>query len=128
MNGGVIDGKQIWYPQGEIASGVGAKRHQVRFGDLDGDGRAEYLFVHDNGAVESWRNVGATDNAYPGRVTWVPQGTIATGIGKDGDGVRFADLNGKRERPAKLSTQGGSLTPEQAIAATIISGSLPMAL
>ncbi|KAL4797008.1 hypothetical protein BDV19DRAFT_387548 [Aspergillus venezuelensis] len=94
VNGGYSNNKQIWYPQGEIASGVGATRGQVRFADLDGDGRVEYLHVHDNGAVDSWRNVGAADPAFPGVVTWVPQGQIASGIGKDGEGVRFADLNG----------------------------------
>ncbi|KAL4946967.1 SGNH hydrolase-type esterase domain-containing protein [Aspergillus filifer] len=94
INGGVIENKQIWYPQGEIATGVGASRDQVRFGDLDGDGRVEYLFVHDDGSVDSWRNLGSDDDGFPGRVTWYPQGQIASGIGEDGKGVRFADLNG----------------------------------
>jgi hypothetical protein len=94
INGGVANGNQIWLPQDEIASGVGATRGEVRFADLDGDGRVEYLHVHENGAVDSWRNVGAADSAFPGRVTWVPQGQIASGIGKDGEGVHFADLNG----------------------------------
>jgi hypothetical protein len=94
INGGIANGNQIWLPQDEIASGVGGTRGEVRFADLDGDGRVEYLHVHENGAVTSWRNVGAVDSAFPGRVTWVPQGQIVSGIGKDGEGVHFADLNG----------------------------------
>jgi hypothetical protein len=62
-----------------------------------GDGRAEYLKINpDTGAVECWLNAGSPDgNDGPnaGKVTWIPQGTVATGIGQ-GAGVRFADLNG----------------------------------
>jgi hypothetical protein len=29
-----------------------------------------------------------------GKVVWFPHGTIATGVGSDGTGTRFADLNG----------------------------------
>ncbi|KAL4874257.1 hypothetical protein BJY04DRAFT_225207 [Aspergillus karnatakaensis] len=94
LNGGVNNGNQIWLPQGEIASGVGATRDQIRFADLDGDGDVEYLVVHSNGAVDCWLNAGPSDNAYPGRRVWVPQGQIASGIGKDGSGVHFADLDG----------------------------------
>ncbi|KAH8821022.1 hypothetical protein F5884DRAFT_850267 [Xylogone sp. PMI_703] len=94
VNGGTYNGKQMWLPQGEIAGGVGAKRSQIRFGDMDGDGKVEYLVVHDNGAVDSYRNVGSSSPALPGKVTWVPQGSIAGGVGNDGEGVVFADLNG----------------------------------
>jgi hypothetical protein len=61
---------------------------------MDGDGKVECLDVYDDGAVESWRNLGSPDSNSPGLVIWYPQGTIATGIGKDGAGVTFADLNG----------------------------------
>ncbi|KAL3470226.1 hypothetical protein BJX99DRAFT_264439 [Aspergillus californicus] len=105
LNGGVIDNKQIWYPQGEIATGVGATREQVRFGDLDGDGRAEYLFVHDDGSVDSWRNLGSDDG-----VTWHPQGQVASGIGQDGKGVRFADLNGDGRDDYLYVSDSGAVT------------------
>jgi hypothetical protein len=41
-----------WLPQGVIASGVGANRSSVHFADINGDGRAEYLWVHDDGSVD----------------------------------------------------------------------------
>ncbi|KAJ7754555.1 SGNH hydrolase-type esterase domain-containing protein [Mycena metata] len=79
-------------PQGVVATGVGAKREQVHFADLNGDGRAEYLWVHDNGSVNGWFNAGGRDDGpNAAKIKWVAQGTVATGIGR---GVRFADLNG----------------------------------
>lgn len=40
-------GKVQWAPMGVIATGVGARGDQIRFADLDGDGRAEYIwYVH----------------------------------------------------------------------------------
>ncbi|KAL4886051.1 hypothetical protein BJY04DRAFT_213590 [Aspergillus karnatakaensis] len=83
LNGGVSNGKQIWYPQGEIASGVGATRDQVHFADLDGDGDVEYLVVHANGAVDCWLNNGPISSSdRPGRRIWVPLGEIASGDGR----------------------------------------------
>jgi hypothetical protein len=94
---GANAGKVGWLPQGVIASGVGANRSSVHFADINGDGRAEYLWVHDDGSVDCWLNAGGPDKrANAGKVTWIPQGKIATGIGKDGAGFRFADLNGDR--------------------------------
>jgi lysophospholipase L1-like esterase len=50
----------VWYPKGEIASGIG-KGAKVRFGDINGDKRDDYLFVKDDGAVEAYLNTkGAT--------------------------------------------------------------------
>lgn len=37
-------GKVQWVSVGEIAAGVGGRGDQIRFADLDGDGRAEYLW------------------------------------------------------------------------------------
>jgi hypothetical protein len=30
--------------------------------DLNGDGRAEYLWVHDDGSVNAWLNLGGPDD------------------------------------------------------------------
>ncbi|KAJ7330997.1 hypothetical protein DFH08DRAFT_815078 [Mycena albidolilacea] len=88
-------GQVGWLPSGIIATGVGAPRHQVHFADINGDGRAEYLWVHDDGSVDAWLNLGGPDNGpNAAKVIWQPQGQIASGIGKNGTGVRFADLNG----------------------------------
>ncbi|KAJ7707015.1 SGNH hydrolase-type esterase domain-containing protein [Mycena metata] len=84
-----------WLPSGIIAAGVGAPRHQVQFADINGDGRAEYLWVHDDGSVDAWLNLGGPDaGPNAAKVAWSPSGSIAGGIGMDGLGVRFADLNG----------------------------------
>ncbi|KAK4957916.1 hypothetical protein LTR10_004339 [Elasticomyces elasticus] len=87
--------KVAWLPQGQIASGVGAIRNSIQFADLNGDGRAEYLWIHDDGSVDCWLNLGGSDDGpNAAKVAWLPQGKIANGIGLDGTGVVFADLNG----------------------------------
>jgi hypothetical protein len=80
----------------------------VHFADLNGDGRAEYLCVHDDSSVDCWLNGAGPDNgANAGKITWLPQGKIANGIGKDGAGVRFADLNGDgRAEYSYVNTDG----------------------
>lgn len=97
VNGGLTaDGYWIWHPQPAlIASGVGGKRDEIHFADLNGDGRAEYLWVHKDGSVDVWLN--QRDSAETGStlaINWIPQTRSAGGIGRDGAGVRFADLNG----------------------------------
>ncbi|KAJ7185457.1 SGNH hydrolase-type esterase domain-containing protein [Mycena filopes] len=98
-------------PQGVIATGVGAKREQVHFADLNGDGRAEYLWVHDDGSVDGWFNAGGPDNGpNAAKINWVAQGTVATGIGRDGAGVRFADLNGDGRSEYIYMEENGAMT------------------
>lgn len=94
LNGGLdSNGKQIWLPQGVIASGVGSPRSEIHFADLDGDGLADYLVVDPtSGAVTLWKNGGIAANQANGWL-WLPQGQIASGIGA-GAGVRFADIDG----------------------------------
>ncbi|KAL8948177.1 MAG: hypothetical protein Q9222_005610 [Ikaeria aurantiellina] len=97
VNGGqAADGHWIWYPQPkQIASGVGGKRGEIRFVDLNGDGRAEYLWVHTDGSVDVWLNQQLPgETASTLAINWNPQTQSAGGIGRDGAGVRFADLNG----------------------------------
>jgi hypothetical protein len=97
--GGSDDGpnaaKVGWLPQGTIATGIGKDGAGVRFADLNGDGRAEYLYVDSNGAVEAYLNLGGPDDGpNAAKVGWLPQGTIATGVGVGRDSVIFADING----------------------------------
>jgi lysophospholipase L1-like esterase len=66
-----------WMPKGEIASGIG-KGANLRFGDIDGDGRDDYLWVSDSGAVTAYLN---TAGSSADEVVWVPQGEIASGYG-----------------------------------------------
>jgi hypothetical protein len=82
-------------PQGKIASGIGKDGKGVMFADLNGDGRAEYLYVDENGAVEAYLNLGGPDNGpNAAKVAWLPQGTIATGVGARRTNIVFADING----------------------------------
>ncbi|KAJ7301912.1 lipolytic enzyme, partial [Mycena albidolilacea] len=87
-------GQVQWLSLGVIAAGVGASRRQVQFADLNGDGRAEYLFVHDNGSVDAWLNLGGPDHSpNAANVDWLPQGVVATGPpnGATRDNVILAD-------------------------------------
>ncbi|CAO1598290.1 hypothetical protein XANCAGTX0491_002060 [Xanthoria calcicola] len=97
VNGGpAADGHWIWHPQPAlIAGGVGGKRDEIQFADLNGDGRAEYLWVHKDGSVDVWLNQrDGAETASTLAINWNPQTRSTTGIGRDGAGVRFADLNG----------------------------------
>lgn len=97
VNGGpAADGTWIWYPQpSNIAGGVGGKRGEIQFADLNDDGRAEYLWVHPDGSVDVWLNQQqSTETASKLAINWLPQTRSAGGIGRDGAGVRFSDLNG----------------------------------
>ena len=88
-----------WIDRGIIASGsntgVGYYGRQVRFADLNGDGRADYLAVDAvDGSVRGWLNNGAEQ----GGDRWIDKGVIAsgvnTGVGAFGRQIQFADLNG----------------------------------
>ncbi len=58
---------------------------------LIGDGRADYLIVDPKtGGVSAYLNGGENVAASTGWI-WLPQGSIAGGIG-DGAGVKFADI------------------------------------
>jgi hypothetical protein len=74
-----------------IMSNQGYAQDRVRMGDIDGDGRGDYLIVDDSGNVWAWRN---------GWVDDIPQYWQALGMRfpakgmGDIRGVRFEDING----------------------------------
>ncbi|MGV9226886.1 GDSL-type esterase/lipase family protein [Streptomyces albogriseolus] len=88
----------LWYPQQTIASGVGTAGNTIRFADLNGDGRADYLKVNPDSSVQAWINGGPNPKEPTGGADWLwyPQQTIASGVGTAGNTIRFADLNGDR--------------------------------
>lgn len=91
LNGGNGANGWIWYPQGVIATGVGACREDVQFHDLNGDGKADYLWVDRLiGSLQVWRNGGVGANGW----IWYPQGEVASGVGANGLCIQFADTTG----------------------------------
>lgn len=74
---------------GQVATGVGDGAG-VQFADIDGDGKADYLWVAKNGAVKAYLNGGSSSDGW----VWTSQGVIATGVGPPREDVKFADING----------------------------------
>ncbi|MEO7731098.1 MAG: FG-GAP-like repeat-containing protein, partial [Kofleriaceae bacterium] len=84
-NGG--DGAGGWISRGQIATGTGAPSSQVRFADVDGDGRADYLVVAANGVINAWIN-----NGGDGAGGWIGRGQIASGVGAPSTTVQLASF------------------------------------
>lgn len=77
---------------GEIASGVPhANLATLRFPDINGDGRADYVYIGEGGALMHWLNVGTAGGQ---DVLFHAQGGIATGATDDITKLVFADMNG----------------------------------
>lgn len=81
---------QNWVSAGEVSAGLGLNSSWVRLADMDGDGKADYLWVDPStGALTCWLNklpgafVSAGSNS----------GIIASGAGV-GESIFFADMNG----------------------------------
>ncbi|WP_459799845.1 FG-GAP-like repeat-containing protein [Herbidospora sp. RD11066] len=78
---------QGWNHVQQITAGYGYPRDWVRFGDLDGDNRDDYLILQDKGELRGWRNGG------DGR-SWNWWGELNAGYGYPRDWVRLADMDG----------------------------------
>ncbi|MBD0738645.1 FG-GAP-like repeat-containing protein [Streptomyces sp. CBMA29] len=78
---------------------------RVRWGDFDGDGRADYLTIASTGAVSVWLNRGGD-----GHGGWAPLGQVATGRTGDADRVRFADFDGDGRTDYILIGDGGEIS------------------
>ncbi|KAL6354196.1 hypothetical protein LRP88_12530 [Fusarium phalaenopsidis] len=63
-------------PEKTIADGINKDYKRIRLADLDGDGKADYAYVDDNGGLQVWYNRGECDDSM----------VI--------DGIRFADVDG----------------------------------
>jgi lysophospholipase L1-like esterase len=83
----------LWLPAGTIASGVGVPGSQIRFADIEGDGRDDYLNVNPDSSVDEYFNGGPDGSAQDGW-TWTDYGEIASGVGAPGSQIQFADLTG----------------------------------
>ncbi|MFC5718582.1 FG-GAP-like repeat-containing protein [Streptomyces gamaensis] len=103
LNNGAGDHDRGWTGVGQIISGVGAPGGRVRFADINGDGKADYLVVGDQGAVRALVN-----NGGDGHGGWIDRGQIATGAGPI-DKVRFADIDGDRKADYLVVEDDGSV-------------------
>ncbi|WP_113699883.1 NPP1 family protein [Nonomuraea lactucae] len=86
-------GKPNWEDQEIISPGRGHGPEAVRFADVNGDGRDDYLLVGEAGSVRAWQNngPGAADGPYH----WTDLRVIAPGVkGATREALRFADVNG----------------------------------
>lgn len=95
LNTGVGD-EISWVPVNdgkEIASGV-APKAQIRFADIDADGKDDYVVIGKAGSVTVYLNRGPNDAA-PGKWAWDGPHDVAPGApGAKGEDVLFADING----------------------------------
>lgn len=66
----------------------------VRFADLTGDGRADYLCGETSGRFTGYLNRGMTAS---GKISFEKVGQIKSATGYDRQNVRFKDVNGKND-------------------------------
>ncbi|MFE4974366.1 FG-GAP-like repeat-containing protein [Kitasatospora sp. NPDC056651] len=88
------DGSAIWssgtYSYGRRSAGTESGGDgKVRWGDFDGDGRADAIIVNDDGSVNVKLN-----NGGDGHGGWTDLGKVALGLTSDRTKVRFADWDG----------------------------------
>lgn len=98
-----------WDQVGQVASGIG-EGAGVRFVDINGDGKADYLWISPEGGVEYYRNGGRASSSSTGNGKWIwyYEGQIASGRGKRGV-LRFADLDGDGRADLAVVGENGSL-------------------
>jgi lysophospholipase L1-like esterase len=91
LNGGVKGGKIEWTGWGVIVPGVGATRDTIRWGDVDGNGRDDYLVVGAAGSMDAYLNTSGKD----GKPTWTKKDGFAKGVPSGSrEKLRIADVNG----------------------------------
>ncbi|KAM5388054.1 hypothetical protein ACJA88_001314 [Fusarium oxysporum] len=100
------NGGRIWKEGIVVATGVGEPGSKVRFADLTGDGKADYIVQYDGGAARGYRNNGKIPIG-EGR-KWNDMGTIASGVSPQGP-VHYADINGDRKADYLVVFGGGAV-------------------
>ncbi|KAL8942644.1 MAG: hypothetical protein Q9216_001557 [Gyalolechia sp. 2 TL-2023] len=128
INGGQqSDGQNwIWVPFNdgkEIANGAGAKREEILFADLDGDGKEDFVIVDPkSGGLTLYKSGGEQASNVWG---WMPTGQIASGIGGPGSAVRLADMDGKHPRIGDGKADYMLLDPNGAVTLYLNKGEKP---
>ncbi|OAA69170.1 lipolytic protein G-D-S-L family [Akanthomyces lecanii RCEF 1005] len=80
-------------PQAD-ASGVGQRPEEISFYDIDGDGKADYVWTRPlDGQVQVWLNM------YPQLPAWRHIGVVKDDVGTSGANIRFAQLTGTKQQP-----------------------------
>ncbi|MEV0191582.1 VCBS repeat-containing protein [Kitasatospora purpeofusca] len=77
---------------------------RVRWADFDGDGRADYVVLNDNGSVRVFLNRGGD-----GHGGWNDLGQVSTGMTSDRARVRLADYDGDGRADYLLINANGSV-------------------
>ncbi|KAL2074793.1 hypothetical protein VTL71DRAFT_8572 [Oculimacula yallundae] len=95
-----------WVNMGYLMGGKGYTRDFIRLADVDGDGRADYVGIGQDGKISGWRN-GAVDNSPP--TSWTPFGGIISGLSSSYNPSRwrFADLNGDHKEDLLYVNENG---------------------
>ncbi|KAH6991147.1 hypothetical protein BKA56DRAFT_667650 [Ilyonectria sp. MPI-CAGE-AT-0026] len=71
----------------EAKNGIQRRSEEILFHDINGDGKADYLWVNPaNGIVRAWIN------NYPKSPAWIDSGEYAGSVGTAGNNIRFAKL------------------------------------
>ncbi|WP_051833392.1 FG-GAP-like repeat-containing protein [Streptomyces katrae] len=78
-----------WQNLGKVTGGATIDRAHVRWADFDGDGKADYHLIQDNGAVEVSLNKGGD-----GAGGWQNLGQVSTGFTANHQLVQFGAFNG----------------------------------
>lgn len=69
------------------AAGIFQRAEEITFTDIDGDGRADYVWTRGWDGAAFWYK-----NNFPNQPGWLPMGEIAGGVGTGGQNVRYAIL------------------------------------
>lgn len=102
------DGERIWSERQTVASGVGWPGDKVRFADITGDGKDDYLIQFEGGGAIGYNNTGNIPSGSRPR-NWLSMGTISAGVTPQGP-VRYADIDGDGKDDYLVVFAGGTVT------------------
>ncbi|MFI9825986.1 GDSL-type esterase/lipase family protein, partial [Streptomyces sp. NPDC052013] len=96
-----------WRALGVIAPGMSGPAGRTDLAEMNGDNRADYVRIADDGSVR----VALNTVGEPGKPHWVDRGTISSPRAEAGTGdrVRFADLDGNSIDDYLLLGENGSV-------------------
>lgn len=80
--------------RGGIASGASGDLSRIRFADIDGDGRDDYMVIDDDGGLTGFLNIRTDKEGIPFFANQGPAKTVASGIGQPPEYIILADMDG----------------------------------